>query len=202
MKHLAPILLAIVCTVSVYAQSGRRNANPTPPAPIQPDLNPDPEPPVRVPVSELLFIPEVALDAEIKGFDNNTFKLSDFHGKVIVINLWATWCGPCRQEAPEYERVRKAYADKDVVFIGLTPEKPETSGEVVRKFVSEFKFGFLLGNPDRKLAELLMNGKRAIPQTLVVDATGQVLKHWTGYAPRQSGNRLRSLIEEALRTKE
>lgn len=200
MKNLLPLLLlASLCAVSVSAQSGRRNANPTPVAPIQPDLNPEPEPARRIPVTELLFLPEVALDTEIKGFDHTTFRLADFHGKVMVLNLWASWCGPCKREVPEYERVRKEFADRDVVFIALTAENPETSGEKVQKFLAEVKFGFRLGWASRELASYLMNGKGGIPQTMVIDSTGRVLKHWTGYAFRQSGARLRTLINEALK---
>lgn len=170
-----------------------------PARPIQPDLTPEPEPPPKVSFSELLFLPEVALDREIKGFDNSTFRLADFHGKVLVINIWASWCGPCRREVPEYERVRKEFADRDVVFVALTPENPRTASEKASQFVKEVNFGFRLGWADAETAELLMNGKRAIPQTIVIDSTGRVLKHWTGYAPRQSGNRLKNLIDQALK---
>ncbi|PYS72903.1 MAG: hypothetical protein DMF69_06360 [Acidobacteria bacterium] len=203
MKVIFLLVLAVACALTVASQSGRRNpiSKPAPTAPIQPDLTPEPEEPERVPVSELLFVPEVVLDAEIKGMDNTTFRLADFHGKVQVINIWASWCGPCRREVPEYERVRKAYADKDVVFIALTPENPERAAEQVNKFLSEVSFGFRLGWASPEVIERLMNVKAAIPQTIVIDATGRVLKHWIGYSPRQSGKRLSDLIDLALKEK-
>src|SRR5215203_2303562 len=148
MKRVIPLLALVVgCALTVASQSGRRTTIPrsTPAAPVQPDLNPEPVERERAPVSELLFVPEVVLDAEIKGMDNTTFRLADFHGKVQVINIWASWCGPCRREVPEYERVRKAYADKDVVFIALTPENPERAAQQVKQFLSEVSFGFRLG---------------------------------------------------------
>jgi thiol-disulfide isomerase/thioredoxin len=203
MRKLIPLLLLVTaCTFSAASQSGRRVATPrsAPAAPVQPDLTPEPEPPPRASFSELLFLPEVVLDSEIKGFDNSTFRLADFHGKTLVINIWASWCGPCRREVPEYERVRKAYVDRDVVFIALTTENPRTAAEKVDKFVQEVNFGFKLGWASPQVASLLMNGKSAIPQTIVIDPTGRVLKHWTGYAPRQSGTRLKDLIDQALST--
>jgi len=204
MRRVIPVLaLAFACALTVASQSGRRNTIPksAPVAPVQPDLNPEPEAPEKVPISELLFVPEVVLDAEIKGMDNTTFRLADFHGKVQVINIWASWCGPCRREVPEYERVRKAYADRDVVFIALTPENPARAAERVNKFLSEVNFGFRLGWANPEIIERLMNAKAAIPQTIVIDSTGRVLKHWIGYSPRQSGKRLSDLIDQALKEK-
>jgi thiol-disulfide isomerase/thioredoxin len=196
-------LLAVLSALNVAPQSGRRITTPvstTPPAPIQPPLNPEPEikttaPP---PLTNLLFLPESVWERPIKAFDNQNFKLADFHGKVVVINLWASWCGPCRREVPEYEKVRKAYTNGDVVFIGLTMEDPRYENERVQKFVREVGFGFRLGWADRELARNLTNGKRSIPQTLVIDQDGRIVSHWDGYAPGRSGDRLNQTIKQAL----
>jgi len=146
----------------------------------------------------LLFLPESVRERQIKTLDNKSFRFSDFQGKVVVINLWASWCGPCRREVPEYEKVRKAYAGRNVEFIGLTTEDQRTSSDRVNKFLREVSFGFRLGWADRETARTLMNGKDAIPQTLVIDAEGQVVNHWSGYSPGHSGDRLKQTIEEAL----
>lgn len=195
-------LLAAISAVDIAAQSGRRVTTPattTPPPPVQPPLNPVPE--VKSgprPLTELMFLPESLRDRPIKAISGNNFRLTDFEGKVIVINLWASWCGPCRREVPEYERVRKAYADRDVVFIGLTTEDPRYEGERVQKFLRSVSFGFRLGWADREMARTLMNGRHAIPQTLVIDSEGRIVSHWTGYAAGRSGDRLKLAIEQAL----
>lgn len=146
-------------------------------------------------------MPEGILERRIKALDNSSFRLADFHGKVIVINLWASWCGPCRREIPEYEKVRKAYVGRDVEFIGLTDEDPRTSSDRVNRFVREVSFGFRLGWADREMARTLLNGLNSIPQTLVIDADGRVVNHWAGYAAGRSGNRLRQTIERAFAAK-
>jgi thiol-disulfide isomerase/thioredoxin len=143
------------------------------------------------------YLPETLREREIRTIDNQTFRLSDFQGKVVVINLWASWCGPCRSEVPEYEKVRKSYAGRDVEFIGLTAEDRNTSADRVKKFLRDVNFGFRLGWVDRDMARTLMNGKGAIPQTLVLDANGHIVNHWTGYAPGRSGDKLKRAIEEA-----
>ncbi len=127
-----------------------------------------------------------------------SFRLADFHGKVVVINLWASWCGPCRREVPEYEKVRQAYTGREVEFIGLTTEDPQTEADRVKKFLRDTNFGFRLGWADREMGRTLMNGKSGIPQTMVIDTNGRILKHWSGYARGRSGDRLKQLIEEAL----
>lgn len=202
MKRLALLLLlALTIAANAVSQSGRRvTPKTTAPAPIQPPANPEPTPTQPKPEpGRLLFLPERLLERRIRSLDDNSFRLADFHGKVLVINLWASWCGPCRREIPEYEKVRKDYAGRNVEFIGLTTEDPAGATQRVNRFVRDTGFSFLLGWADREMARLLMNGKSSIPQTLVIDGGGSIVNHWAGYSPKEGGNRLRDALENALR---
>lgn len=203
MKTLFLLLLAVTCVLNATAQSGRRISTPTHTPPIQPSLRSEPEPeprPVAAPPEALTFLPESLRERQIKALDSGSFRLADFHGKVIVINIWASWCGPCRREVPEYEKVRKEYAGRNVEFIGLTTEDPRVASGNVNRFLHDVKFGFRLGWADREMARTLMNGKNSIPQTLVIDGDGRVVKHWAGYAPGHSAERLKQTIDHALLT--
>ncbi len=60
-----------------------------------------------------------AIDFEIETFGGETIKLSDFEGKVVVLNFWASWCPPCRWEMPFFERMSQEYEEQDVVFLGV-----------------------------------------------------------------------------------
>ena len=148
--------------------------------------------------SVLLSLPQSLRERDIEMLDSAHIRFADFHGKVVVINLWATWCGPCRREIPEYEKVRKAYAGREVEFIGLTTEDPGTAAPRVRKFLRDFSFTFRIGWADRETARTLMNGRNSIPQTLVIAGDGRVVKHWAGYASGRSGDRLKEAIDRAL----
>ena len=141
-----------------------------------------------------MFLPLSLREREIKALDSGSFRLDDFQGKVLVINMWASWCGPCRREVPEYERVRKSYAGQNVEFVGLTTENPRTDAARVDKFVRDAHFGFRLGWADEEMADMLMNGRNAIPQTLVINSDGRVVRHWTGYKRGQ----LKEAIDLAL----
>jgi thiol-disulfide isomerase/thioredoxin len=147
----------------------------------------------------LTSLPESVLNRKLQSLDKGqTFRLSDFGGKVLVINLWATWCGPCRMEVPEYEQVRKKYAGREIEFVALTVEDPRAASDRVKQFVRDFHFGFRLGWADRETARALMDGRGVIPQTLVIAPDGRILSHWHGYSRDQSGERLREAIERAL----
>ena len=200
MKRLFPLLtIVFALAFSATAQSGRRVTNPAPPPPPAPSVESIIEaPPERLTIEDTGVLPDRLLDRELKSLDKGTFKLSDFSGKVIVINLWASWCGPCRAEIPDYEKVRKEFAGKPVEFVGLTTEDPRAAEDKVRRFVREVNFGFLLGWADRDTARTLMNGRNVIPQTLVLSSDGHIISHWHGYSRGQSRDRLKQTIENAL----
>ena len=206
MRKIFPFLfLAAVLAAKAGAQSGRRGITPPPlpPTPtlaepaIQPSLGSRSES-ARPAPAELRAVPETLLNRQIKSLDKGSFSFSDFAGKVLVVNIWASWCGPCRMEVPEYEKVRKAYAGRAVEFIGLTGEDPVTSQNKVKQFVRDFNFGFRLGWADRETVATLMNGRNAIPQTLVIAPDGRILSHWRGYSRGQAGDHLREALESAL----
>jgi thiol-disulfide isomerase/thioredoxin len=203
MKKIIPILLLAGFAVIAAAQSGRKNVRPStqPSAPIQAPIWSPPEPeiaPAPAARGALLVLPESLLQRQLKSLDKSSFRLADFGGKVVVLNLWASWCGPCRSEIPEYEKVRKDYAGREVEFIGLTTEDPRTASDRVKQFVRNSNFGFRLGWADNETARMLMNGNRSIPQTLVFTPGGRIVSHWNGYVRGRSGDRLRASIEQAL----
>jgi len=198
-KTLLLILLGIIAA-GAAGQSGRRGMKPLPPPPPEQLSEPPIEATVRESVApaELTVLPDSVRKRQLKGLDDVNFSLSDFSGKVLVVNLWASWCGPCRREVPEYERVRKEFAGRGVEFIGLTGEDPRTSSDRVRRFVRDLNFGFRQAWADRETVVALMNGRNSIPQTLIIAPNGRVLSHWRGYSAGQNGNHLRDVLEHTL----
>ena len=196
----APLLIVMVL-VTAAAQSGRKLNNPPPPPP-------PPAPPSESLSSRPAFaptgpptmtvLPESLLSRELQSIDNSSFRLADFGGKVMVVNVWATWCGPCRREVPDYEKVRKEFAGREVEFIALTTEDPLEARGQVQKFVRDTNFGFRIGWADPGTARILMNGRNSLPQTLVVDKHGQIVSQWRGYSATESRDRLKQAIEKAL----
>jgi thiol-disulfide isomerase/thioredoxin len=190
---------------SVAAQSGRRLKNPPPPPPPPPPADESARAEsddVPLGPANSSALPEGLLSHKLLAMDDSTFRLTDFSGKVIVINLWATWCGPCRREVPDYEKVRKEYIGREVEFIALTTEDPIASRAKVQKFARDFHFGFRIGWADRETARILMNGRNGIPQTVVLGTDGHVLTRWIGYSVEHSSDRLRAAINQGLSASE
>ena len=204
-KFFLHVSVFVLIVSSVTAQSGRKLKNPPPPppppAPVEESVRTESdEVPLGPPNASAL--PEALLNHKLQGIDNSIFRLADFNGKVIVINMWATWCGPCRREVPDYEKVRKEFTGRAVEFIALTTEDPVATRDKVEKFARDFHFGFRIGWADRETARVLMNGRNAVPQTLVLGTDGHVLTRWVGYSAQHSGDRLRAAINQGLSASE
>jgi glutathione peroxidase-family protein len=143
-------------------------------------------------------LPAGALETEMKGVNGESIKLSNYSGKVLLVNLWATWCGPCRNEIPELVRLHKEYQSRGVEMVGLTTEDPIQSAESVQEFVRVFKMDYQVGWAPREVAIALMQGRGSIPQSLIVTRDGRIRKRFVGFHPQQTPPLLKQAIEEAL----
>lgn len=203
-KTLLALSLACAATAFVAAQSGRRPVAPPPPPATAAEPaaveTPEPERGSPSPAAAQDRLAEVLLKRELRSIGKGSFRLADFGGKVLVVNLWASWCGPCRREIPEFEEVRRDYSGRGVEFVGLTTEDPRTDEGRVREFLRDVKFGFRLGWADRETAVALMNGRHVIPQTLVVAPDGSVVLRMRGYGRERGVSMLRGAIDRALET--
>lgn len=106
--------------------------------------------------------------------DGGTWSLADQRGKVVVLNVWASWCAPCRAEAPALEQVARETAPAGVSFVGInTRDDPQAAAAFLRNFGVTYPS---LRDPDGTLV-LAFNGTvppSAIPSTLVVDRQGRI----------------------------
>ena len=140
--------------------------------------------------------PEVAL-APLKDTNGASFKLADFFGKVVVVNFWATWCGPCRREIPELVNLHKEFQSRGVEVIGLTIEDPGASAEKVRKFIQDFQIDYRIGWATSQVSAPLMQGHTAIPQIFVISPDARILKRFVGFSPAYTSE-LKQVLEDAL----
>lgn len=145
-------------------------------------------------------LPAVVFDTEMKNANgNDPIKLSNYSGKVLLVNLWATWCGPCRRETPELVRLYQEYQDRGLEIVGLSTEDPVASEQSVQEFVREYNVGYQVGWATREVAIALMRGGRgSIPQSFIVTRDGRVAKHFIGFDPQRTPSLLKKAIEEAL----
>ena len=146
-------------------------------------------------------LPPSVLQAELQTSDGSTIKLANYSGKVVFLNLWATWCGPCRREIPELIRLHKEFESRGVEVIGLSTEDPEGSAEAVRDFVREYQMDYPVGWAPREVASILMQGRGSIPQSFIISRDGRILRRFIGFSPEATPPQLRQALEEALAEK-
>ncbi|MGW5281565.1 TlpA family protein disulfide reductase [Streptomyces collinus] len=117
-----------------------------------------------------------APDLSGKTIDGKTLDVAGYKGKVVVINVWGSWCGPCREEAQYFAKVSKAYEGKDVQFVGINTRDTSTTPAVA--FEKEHGIGYpSLYDPTGRLMLRFKKGTlnpQLIPSTLVLDRDGNV----------------------------
>jgi len=115
-------------------------------------------------------------EATLQGFDGNTKTFADYKGKPLLINVWASWCGPCRVEMASLERLSQRYNGKEFNIIGISTDDYKDAAEVFIKQTGISFENFL----DSKLFLENMLGANTIPLTVLVDANGRVLEKVRG----------------------
>ena len=114
---------------------------------------------------------EFLREATLQGFSGNSKKLSEYRGKPLIINVWASWCGPCRDEMGSLDRLARRYNGKQLNIIGIsTDDYRDKAAAFIRK--SKISFANYL---DSRLFMENMLGANTIPLTVLVDAKGRVL---------------------------
>ncbi|MEU1708389.1 TlpA disulfide reductase family protein [Streptomyces sp. NPDC005706] len=117
-----------------------------------------------------------APDLAGRTIDGKSLDIADYKGKVVVVNVWGSWCGPCREEAQYFAKVSKAYEGKGVQFVGINTR--DTSTTPALAFEQEHGIGYpSLYDPTGKLMLRFKKGTlnpQLIPSTLVIDKDGKV----------------------------
>ncbi len=118
--------------------------------------------------------PAAITNAEFKLIDGKTFKLGEEKGSVILFNLWATWCGPCRGEMPELVALQDKFRDKKFKIVGLDVDnEPE---DEVKEFAAKMKLNYEIGwGEENVVGEFIKFSKfSGIPQSFLVDRQGRL----------------------------
>jgi len=145
-----------------------------------------------------LTLPENVMQANISLLDGKKKKLADYSGKVLVVDLWATWCGPCRQEIPHLVQIANDYKSKGVEVIGLTNENPRSDSQLVKEFSKAFKINYPIGWADPPMQIGLTRGRNGIPQTIVIGRDGKVRNHFVGFNASISVPQMKAALEAAV----
>jgi thiol-disulfide isomerase/thioredoxin len=134
----------------------------------------------------LVFSPQLRADAPpawtLKDLAGKTVSLSDFKGKVVVLDIWATWCPPCRAEIPHFIELQDEYKDKGVTVVGMSVDS--TGPESVAKFAQEHKMNYPIVMADEATATAY-GADQGIPLTIVIDKKGNVVARHLGLTDKE-----------------
>ena len=130
-------------------------------------------------------------DFELKDLKGKLVRLSDYKGRVVLINFWATWCAPCKQEIPHLNRMFKSYQDQGFTVLAISTDSPQTQSQVGR-LARRWAVTTLLDLEGQVVA--MLNPRGVAPYTLFVDRQGRMALDHDGY---HSGDEVK--IEEAVK---
>lgn len=165
------LLVFFACALAFASPSFAQEAQPsTPdPAPVAPDSGP---------VIRFVRNPDQAPDFKVDDLDGNPLSLSASRGKVILLNFWATWCGPCRAEIPDLIELQKKYADR-LQIIGLDVDVDDDDVSEVKAFVEKNGVNYPVGMATNEI-RIQYGGVAALPTSFVLDDQGRVVQKHEG----------------------
>jgi cytochrome c biogenesis protein CcmG/thiol:disulfide interchange protein DsbE len=140
-------------------------------------------------------IPEMTLEFydgyEYQG--KTSVNLSDLHGKIVVLNVWASWCKPCEQEAPDLQAFWQEYQDQDVVLIGVDYVDTPAGASI---YLKKFKITFPNAPDLRSAISSTLNRHMGVPETYFIDRAGVL--HYIQVGPFTSMEQIRSIVDPLL----
>lgn len=121
--------------------------------------------------------------AEIRALDGSTYTLNDKQGKILLLNLWATWCGPCRFEMPALVRMQEKHGAQGFEVIGLNTDEEDV--QLINDFAAELKLNYPIAYADTNLQSSLLKISKfpGIPQSFLLDREGRLRGVFRGANP-------------------
>ncbi|MGH8702021.1 MAG: TlpA family protein disulfide reductase [Burkholderiales bacterium] len=117
---------------------------------------------------------ERVLSARVADVTGGTRSLEQWRGQVLVVNYWATWCAPCREEIPGFVRLQERYGSRGLQFVGIAIDQPDKVAEFAREF--RINYPLLLGGLETiELLRQAGNRTGVLPYTLVIDRKGKLV---------------------------
>ena len=130
----------------------------------------------------------------LPDLQNKPQALSQWHGKVLVVNFWATWCEPCRKEIPVFVKMQEELAAKGLQFVGISIDNVEKTAEFARNF--SINYPNLIGSFDTvEISRLAGNHRRVLPYTIILDRSGNIVATEQGGVTR---DKLLNLVKPLL----
>jgi cytochrome c biogenesis protein CcmG/thiol:disulfide interchange protein DsbE len=134
----------------------------------------------------------------LKDVDGRTVTLADYKGKVVLLNFWATWCGPCKIEIPWFSDFEQKYKDRGFAVLGVAMD--EEGWEIVKPYIAKNKVNYRILAGDDATAQMY-GGVESLPTTFMIDAEGRIASTHVGLVSKSDyENEIVQLLDGAKRT--
>lgn len=152
----------------------------------------------NAPTQTIVTLPSSILDQELTTIDNRQLKLSDFSDKTIVLNLFASWCAPCRMNLPDLIDLKRSYVGHQIEVIGVVSQKNDPDIDAARKFVRDQGVNFPVVWDTENFGDSLIkavNGRSVLPDTFVI-VRGSVRRTFSGFNQSMTPRLLRETLDQ------
>ncbi|GIU74421.1 MAG: hypothetical protein KatS3mg004_1508 [Bryobacteraceae bacterium] len=136
---------------------------------------------------------KLAPDFELKDVNGKTIRLSDYRGQVVLLNFWATWCGPCKIEIPWFVEFQRTFKDRGFTVIGVSVD--EDGWEAVRPFLAarQVNYPVVIATPE---VETRYGGVEALPMSFLIDRDGRIASTHVGLVTKKTyEDEIRQLLD-------
>jgi peroxiredoxin len=138
---------------------------------------------------------QAAPSFDLKDVSEKSVKLADFKGRVVLMNFWATWCGPCKAEIPWFQEFDKKYSDRGLSVLGVSMD--EDGWKAVTPYIDERKISYRMVLGNERLSDLY-GGVDSLPTTFLIDTDGKIAAIHHGLVSKET---YRKEIEDLLEAK-
>jgi thiol-disulfide isomerase/thioredoxin len=122
---------------------------------------------------------QVLLSTPLRGLDDQSISIAQWRGKVLVVNFWATWCAPCREEIPLFMKLQNQYADRGVQFLGVAVDQKARVAPYAKEM--QINYPLLIGGIEAiELARQAGNRAGVLPFTVIVGRDGAIANRFVG----------------------
>jgi len=118
----------------------------------------------------------------LKDLNRQQVSLSDYRGSVVLVNFWATWCGPCKQEMPHLDKMNTEFGSQGFVVLSISTDDARKSSQV-KSYIRARQYGFTVLLDTESTAISQYNPSKSLPYTALIDRQGKIHKIFQGYTP-------------------
>lgn len=143
-----------------------------------------------------VYVMKDAPDFTLKSITGEKLSLKDFRGDVVLVDFWATWCGPCQMSIPELVHLQEKYREKDLVILGISLDEPGKVDDIqLQRFIDKYQMNYpVMRGGDDIMMSYFGRTSTSIPVMFVVNREGKIVEKVSGFFPGKTEKIIQRLL--------